>query len=334
MEINSVQFNCELTDILSELQNQLRINHIPLLQKVNETSTHFMVQCPYHNDGQERKPSAGIRKKDGKFHCFACSEIHSLPEVISHCFGEDDYTGKFGWKWLLKNFAVTEIEERKNVDLDFARSGIYSNNSKRNRSNSNTDNFVSEEELDSYRYTHPYMYKRGLTDEIIETFDIGFDSNSKCITFPVRDIQGNCLFIARRSVVTKYFNYPKGVEKPLYGLYEYFNELRNTKQMPMRDQDEIIICEGMFDALTCWVYGRYALALNGLGSPLQFEQLKALPLRKLILATDNDEKGRQAKKRIRKNITNKIITEFEIPNGKKDINELDAIEFDKMQEIW
>ena len=105
MVINGIPFNCTVERIVEELQSQLRINHINLLQKVINTTDNVMVSCPYHKDGQERKPSAGIRKTDGTFHCFTCGEVHTLQEVISHCFGYyDDLVGSFGWKWLTKNF--------------------------------------------------------------------------------------------------------------------------------------------------------------------------------------------------------------------------------------
>ena len=55
------------------------------------------------------------------------------------------------------------------------------------------------------------MYKRRSTDEIIEKFDVGFDNHFelkdkfgkvksvlRCLTFPVRDINGNTLFIAEK----------------------------------------------------------------------------------------------------------------------------------------
>ena len=176
--------------------------------------------------------------------------------------------------------------------------------------------YVSEEELDSYRYTHKYLYERGMTDEIIETFDLGYDKNLRTITFPVRDINGNTLFIARRNIKFKRYQYPAGVEKPLYGLYE----ISRLESAP----DEIIVCEGMFDALTCWVYGKYAVALNGLGNDLQFKQLSRLSARKLILATDMDGAGLKARQRIRDNVKTKIITEYRCDiNKAKDINAMD-----------
>ena len=338
MKINDIQFNCELLDILQELISQLRANNIQLIQKYKEGPTHIQICCPYHAKGMERRPSAGIRKDDGIFHCFACNEVHSLQEVISHCFGHtDDITGTFGWKWLLKNFATVEVEERKDIELEFDR-----NINHRNVSNSNLHQFVTEEELDKYRYIHPYMYERGLTDDVIEIFDIGYDFSTESITFPIKDVSGNCLFVARRSVKTKFFNYPEGVEKPLYGLYEYYSMFSDSKQQYFNlwaelnpAANEIIVCESMLDALSFWTVGKYAVALNGLGNELQFKQLRELPCRKIILATDMDERGLKARKRIRQNIgSRKIITEYIFPKGRKDANDCTKEELMNLEEVF
>lgn len=347
MIINDVLFNCELEDILTELVSQLRANDIQLINKRKDGPTHIQICCPYHSNGMERRPSAGIRKEDGIFHCFACNEVHTLPEVISHCFGHtDDVIGSFGWQWLLKNFATVQIEERKDVSLDFSRHSTNSSLVISNRSSSGacdrSNLFVTEQELDKYRYFHPYMYKRGLTDDIIELFDIGYDKDTECITFPVRDINGNTLFVARRSVKSKFFNYPKHVTKPLYGLYEYYSMFSDGKQSRFNswisinhDGNEIIVCESMLDALSFWTVGKYAVALNGVESELQVQQLKELPCRKIILATDSDEKGMLARQRLRKKIGNrKLITEYMFPEGRKDANECTKEELLCIEEVF
>ena len=317
MIINDVQFNCSIEDILTELVSQLRVNNIPLIAKQRDSGDHIQITCPYHSNGMERKPSAGLRKSDGIFHCFACGEIHTLPEVISHCFGHDeDLMGTWGWTWLLKNFAITQVEERKDVELDFGNRGfVPSNMVHKNMDDSERHKrYITEEELDKYRYTHPYLYKRGMTDEIIELFDIGVDLQSKCITFPNLDKNGNCLFVARRGINSKWFNYPAHVQKPLYGLYQLYQ----LHPFP----NEVIVCESMFDALSFWTVGKYACALNGLGNELQFKQLRELPCREIILATDMDKRGLAARERIRKNMKNtKIIAEYFFPEGRKDAND-------------
>lgn len=333
MILNNTPINAELGDILRELKAQLVANNIPLLRDIKDTPDNIMVTCPYHKNGQERRPSAGIKKSDGLFHCFTCGEVHTLQEVISFCLGKpEDVVGVFGWNWILKNFLTVQVEERKNVDLDYSRNPVRS-----------VKSTVSEEELDSYREYHPYMWKRKMTPEVVEIFDIGYDKKTQSITFPVRDLNGDCLFVARRSVNTKFFNYPAGVEKPVYGLYEY-NQVRNQlmKEVYMLRApatvldkcNEVIICESMIDAITCWVYGKLAVALNGLGNELQFKQLRDMPCRKFILATDNDEAGRAARVRLRKYIKNKLITEYVFPKDRKDINDLSKEEFEKLEEIF
>lgn len=308
MQINDIVLNAELLDILNELRRQLNINNIPLLSKIKDTGDNIMVACPYHNNGQEKRPSAGIRKSDGVFHCFACGETHSLPEVISYCFGYDDILGKEGLKWLLKNFAVTQVNNRDDIFIDCDRKNAIKSDFERSKA------YIDDSILEQYRYYHEYMYKRKLTDEVIELFDIGYDKETDCITFPIRDIDGNCLGIARRSTKGKYFNYPQGFEKPLYGLYELYT----LDEFPK----EVIICESMLDALSFWTVDKYAVALNGLGNQKQFEQLRELPCRALILCTDMDEAGLSARKKIKQNIGNsKIIYEYYLPDNRKDANE-------------
>lgn len=341
MKINDIEFNCGLEEILDELIAQMRLNGIQYIQKMKPTSTHIQVSCPYHNDGMERRPSAGIRRDDGLFHCFACGEVHSLPEVISYCLGHpDDVIGKFGWNWLLKNFATIQVEDRKDVEIDLERNNLSNKSSILDSSANNQLLWVSEEELDSYRYYHPYWAKRGITDEeIIELFDLGYDKKTDCITFPNRDINGNCLFVARRSVKTKFFSYPQGVEKPLYGLYEYNTHQyrsrawKNSREWYLKGQS-IVICESMIDCLRLWQNGRYALALNGLGSESQFKQLRALPCRQYILATDMDAPGLRARDVLKRELSNKIVTEYFLPEGRKDIGDCTDTEIQNLQEYF
>lgn len=273
--------------------------------------------------------------------CFACGETHTLPEMISYCLGHtEDILGKQGFKWIMKNFATVQVEDRKDVEIDMERNHSTNKNSVLGSSSDNKLNRISEEELDSYRYYHQYWKKRGITDEdIIELFDLGYDVKTDCITFPVRDKDGNCLFVARRNVKTKWFNYPAGAEKPLYGLYEINVNIKHRSELLKSEYVnplEIFVCESMIDCILLCQAGYWAVALNGLGNELQFKQLRELPCRKLILATDNDTAGQNARERIRKNITNKLITEIMFPTNRKDIGECTADEIKNIHEweVW
>ena len=322
MEVNNHVILDDTQDILIELRKQLELNGVKRFAKFIDSGNNIQTNCPFHKEGQERKPSFGINKKTGECHCFGCGWSGTLSEMISNCFGKDDF-GAYGNKWLIRNFLSVAVESRPDIDVDFCR---------RKKITSETKKYISEQELDSYRYTHPYMYKRKLTDEIIDLFDIGYDKNTECITFPNRDINGNCLFVARRSVKTKFFNYPQDVEKPVYGLYECNICAKTIKNW---FPDEIIICESMIDALTCWVYGKYAVALNGTGNENQFKTLRNMPNRKFILATDMDEAGLKARERIRQSLGNKLVTEYVWDiNVAKDINDMNKEYFDSLKEVF
>lgn len=304
MNISGTIINADVGDIIKELRTQLAQHGIYKFAKMFDSGDDLMICCPYHKDGQERRPSAGIRKTDGMFHCLACGETHSLIELIANCLGYKDALQ--GYKWLVQNFATTEVKERGRINVSFTRNV-------RTNIPDNTITKIGEDELDSYRYTHPYLYKRGLTDEIIEKFDLGYDKSTDSITFPVRDINGDCMFVARRSVNTKRFDLPKGINKPLYGMYE----LSRVQRM-----DKLYVCEGLFDCLRLWCVDKFAVAGFGcLFNNYQIKQIQDLPCRIVVLALDNDRAGIEASERLRKCITNKIVKEVILPEGRKDIGE-------------
>jgi len=97
---------------------------------------------------------------------------------------------------------------------------------------------------------------------------------------------------------------------------------------------ELYVTESMIDCLRLWQIGKYAVAMNGTGSEKQFEDLKNLPCRKLILATDSDNAGMKAREKIRHNVRNKIITEIILPKGRKDIGECSDEELRNLEEVF
>lgn len=325
-EVKGIPILVDEIEILQELKNQVYEKQgKELLRKIKRSGDNIMICCPNHNDGQERNPSCGIttiRKGDkpsGTVHCFACNYVDTLQGMISKCFGYED-NGEYGTKWLLENFISGEQYERPLPNLTFYRD-----------KETKIINYVNEEELSKYRFYHPYMFKRRLTEDVIEKYDIGYQKDyiheegwnpTEVITFPVKDINGNCLFVSRRSIHGKTFFLPKNISKPVYGIYE----------LP-KDCKEAIICESVFNALTCVVYGKPALAIFGTGDKEQYEVLNKLPIRKYILALDPDEAGEKGVKKLKYNIKGKILTKLIIPKG-KDINDLSYEEFINLQEIF
>ena len=305
-------------------------------------NNYYSVYCPFHSNGQERKPSCGVVINDeyrngrmykaGSFHCFACGWYGDLVTSVTEILKSRSMSIA-GIDWLKENVPGFEEEYEfeslipdnllEDVNNKFALKYIQDKTEK-------PVTYVSEEELASYRFTVPYMYERKLTDEIIAKYDIGVDMHwippgrkkeVPCITFPVRDEYGRTLFFCRRSISGKMFNLPTGVTKPVFGL-----------DMIPKGTSSIIICESIFNALTAEVYGFHAVALMGTGNAYQINQLKKLGCHEFVICMDGDEAGRKATEKLRRHLSNvAIIWSISMPDG-KDLNDCTREEFLQLYE--
>lgn len=310
--VNGIEYEVSLFQVLEDIQQECPHD---ILHTIKDLGNNIQFTCPFHSDGQERKPSCGVSTVDtykgdriipaGTVHCFTCGTTMHIDEMISFVFDYKD-SGKFGNNWLKKHYTNMLVGKKREFNLQFKDDA------------ETAELFINEEVLDSYRYTHPYMYKRGLTDEIIELFDIGYDKEMTSITMPVHDLKGRVPFIQRRSVKTKFHNYAQGVDKTnyVYGAYELLKYYPDP-------HTEVWICESILNCLTCWIYNIPAVALMGVGAGNQFDILKKLPYRNYVLALDPDGPGQTAqwtlyhKLKHSKNLAKLIYT-----NTRDDINDL------------
>ena len=176
---------------------------------------------------------------------------------------------------------------------------------------------ISDDILDEYRWIHSYMYRRGLTDQLIAKFDIGYDEDSDCITFPVRNMQGETVFLQRRGVKAKFHKYEERAPKTeyLYGEYEL--------SLYAADAMTVVVTESIINALSLWKHNIPAVALMGLGGGIQMDLLKNLKCRRIIIAMDPDEPGQEAANKILKALFNsKVAALIEYPSYMKE-EELD-----------
>lgn len=324
--------------ILNKMQemNLIRLSRI--------TGNYYTVYCPIHKGGQENKPSCGIllheeirngnSYPEGFCHCFTCGWAKSLPDTISEIL-KNKNIGKSGLDWLKENIPGFEVDD---TSFDYlipqtlfqSLQSSYAVNYINSQIIQESKSYISEEELASYRLTVPYMYDRKLTDEIIEKYDIGYDAHYipsgrkkevPCVTFPVKDRDGNVLFISRRSIQGKHFFLPQGIEKSIYGLYE----------LP-KNSTSVIICESAFNALTAVRYGYNAVALFGTGTPYEINQLKELGVQEFVLCLDGDEAGHKGAAKLKRALSKcAIVWTIDMP-ADKDVNDCTKEEFDVLYE--
>lgn len=312
MEIGNLYISEPASVVIDTLKLECLRRGLPYFSTLKDTSGNIMTQCPFHKGGQERKPSFGISKTNMVCHCFSCGWAGGIDEVISIILEHVEDEGEWGRKWLAQHFLSVSIERRARLDLAARASRLR-------EAWGPVVNPFDEAELSKYRFYHDYMYKRGLTNEIIELFDVGYDYDTNCLTFPVYHIDGSPAFVARRSVATKFFNYPSGVTKPVYAADLIIRRPDQVKAL----KHGVLITESIFNCLTAWKQGWPAVSLLGLGNEFQFETLRKLPVRNFTLALDPDEAGRKASAKLRQQLPNKILRQLDLPEG-VDVNDLDV----------
>lgn len=330
LEVNGLFIDTTPSQILNDLKYQCEKNGVNYFRSIRQGNDNIQFSCPFHSEGQEKHPSAGITttkmiRPNGKVvpagtvHCFTCGYSANLAEFVSNVFGRMD-GGFYGNMWLKKNYITSTVVEREPLKLNMQRGEI------KNQQQTKPQKFISERELDGYRYYHNYMWKRGLNKEIVELFDIGYDKNRKALTFPVHDNEGRVPFIQTRSVGVKFHHYEKDVCKTnyLYGEYEGRNMYPHA--------DRWVVTESILNALTWWIYmtpitGIPAIALMGVGGGEQYKLLEQLPGRTLILALDPDKAGETASEKIFRLLRGKkVIERLEYPDWmyeqKRDLNDI------------
>lgn len=142
-----------------------------------------------------------------------------------------------------------------------------------------------------------YLNSRGITDELISEFKLGFGGKfygKFWITIPIKDIDGNFMFFKLRKDPDdskneiKYIVYPKGKEATLYGWEELENKNNNM----------IVVCEGELDRLILYKNGIPAVTSTGGAGTFKDEWAQYFNhLDKIYLCFDKDETGEQGLQR-------------------------------------
>lgn len=308
IKLGDKQLNADVLDVLTDVKTDLAMQGVSLLADIKKHGNSYLVSCPVHKQGQEKHASCSVDCDTGIFHCFTCGISGNLAKFVSYCYGRVD-EGAFGKDWLLNKYETITLPSLITPVAPTVKK-----------------TYATEGELQRYRYYHPYMFQRGLTEDVINKFDIGYDAQTDSITFPVRDIYGNLMFVARRSVNTKFYHYPEGVEKPV----AYLNYI------PQNCSD-VWVCESFINALTCWKRGICAVALMGLGTAYQAKELcKRKDIRGITLAFDGDVYGDKGAVRFGNILKKQFIVEKLIVPPGKDLNDLTDEEWTQLTKtmLW
>ena len=307
-KVNNKVITEPIKNILLKLKSELKNGK---LNDIIDKGDNYLITCPVHKGGHESHPSCQIyadrygELEYGKVHCFTCGYVDNLSGFIEKCF--DELTPNFGIDWLLERFGATYVEELIHIpELTLKREEkkIITN-------------------IDKYKHDHDYLINRGISKDIIDKFNIGYDPKLEAVVFPVYDEHGDLTLITKRSVKDKKFYIDEDVKKPVYLLDTIIKENIKT----------VYVCESQINALTLWSWGYPAIALIGTGSVNQYPILNKSGIRNYILCFDGDEAGDKGIERFKRNIRDDVfICVKKIPRT-KDINDLKKDEFLQLETV-
>ncbi|MCS0827449.1 toprim domain-containing protein [Cytobacillus firmus] len=166
-----------------------------------------------------------------------------------------------------------------------------------------------------------YIWGRGIADEIMRKFVVGYDKEQEAVAFFWRDWKtGKVVNVKFRKIKSKIFYYADGqqIKNHLYGLYDVIKG----------SHKEVFLVESEIDCLYLWSLGFPAVALGGSNfSEEQKRKLLLSGIETLIIATDRDKAGWRIRKQIERELGGLVnLKNLHIPSYANDVNDLAGFE--------
>lgn len=257
--------------------------------------------CPLCGSGTGKSGTGAftITPEGNSWKCFACDKGGDTLDLIGYVEGIDDYNSK-----------LTRAGELFNLDIDMATE--YQNQSKSGQvadTHSSIHTSVDGNYIEFYKKANSnignttYAKDRGLSDSILSRFKIGFVEDWKHPNAP-ENVTGSPRLIIpvtqtsylARDTRKDIPEYQKQYAKTKVGGSNIFN----GRAFIEHGDRPIFVVEGEIDALSIMEVGGLAIGLGSTSNTKKLAELvKGKELaRPLILALDNDPRGKKAQEQL------------------------------------
>jgi DNA primase len=274
-------------------------------KKARVRGDEFLACSPFR---EERHPSFSVNLQTGLFIDFGNpDEFWRKGNFIKLLAFLENITFEEAEEMLLESYGINldtadSLELSLNLELEKPKPKIF-----------------TVDELRPYLYRHKsYLLRRGISEEIMKKFVVGYDKEQQAVAFFWQDAKtGKVVNVKFRSIKGKQFYYIEGGQPIRHHIFALYHVIKEGHK-------EVFIVESEIDALYLWTHGYPAIAIGG--SNLTEEQKELLlmsGIETLILATDNDTVGRSIRKSIIKNLGGYMnLKNFPFPEHAKDVNDL------------
>lgn len=278
------------------------------LKVVGETSHDFLCLCPFH--GNTHTPSFSVSHEKGLYLCFnpSCAASGTIVELVKKVSNRNEFEAlRFiisARKESAANFQeeLSDLLDEKPEFDEFSQEVL--------------DRLYSEMSGEGREYFH----SRGINNESIDHFKLGYSKNQGMVIVPVHSPDGIPVGLVGRSIKGKSFKNSTGLprNKTLFNIHR-------AKRMG----GTAIIVESSFDAIRVHQagYPNVVATLGGSMSKVNIQNLNR-NFSKIIIMTDADQAGRELGKTLANSLKNKEIlwahysNDILYPHDAKDVGDM------------
>ncbi len=311
----------KLNSLLEEIKSKIDIvEFISDYVNLKKSGQNYKGLCPFHS---EKTPSFIVNQSKQIFHCFGCG---IGGDVISFLMKHDNLSFGEAVRYIAKKAGI------KITDLTFPKENLSGKRNELIKINEDALRFFIKNLNDS-DIAKNYLYERGINDESIEKFHLGFSTDKKNslyshlkklgysdssiiesglvisdekgyrdmfrkrIMFPIYNIHNDLIAFGGRvmdNILPKYLNTH---ETEIFKKGEILYGIQLSKD-EIRKKGYAIIVEGYIDVIISHQYG-FHNTVAPLGTALTSKHLQKLKLfcKKALLIFDSDEAGIAAARR-------------------------------------
>lgn len=252
------------------------------LDIVSQTSNDFLLLCPFH--GNRNSPSFSVSHSKGVYICFnpSCNASGSIIDLVKALSHRNDFEAlRFilsSQQEVTENFAddLESLLEEKQIFEEFSQVTL--------------DKLYTE--LKSSPQAKEYLISRGITEESMDYFKLGYSGQQNMVTVPLHSPDDLPVGIIGRSIVDKRFKNSRNLPR---------NKTMFNLNRAKRVSSTVVVCESSFDAIRVHQSG-FPNVVATLGGFLSKENVANLNryFTKIIIMTDFDDKNKHVAENCRK----------------------------------
>jgi DNA primase len=259
------------------------------LQFAGETDIEISFYCPFHSN--RHSASCSISKTTGAWLCFnpSCGETGSIIELVKKVLHKNDFEA-------MRYVYSKEAETLENFD-DLLNDALEEKPEFEEFPQEILDRLHAD--LAGNLSAREYFKSRGINEESINYFGLGYSSPTNMVSVPVHSPDGLPVGLVGRSISEKKFknstNLPRS--KTMFNIHR-------AKKIG----DNVIIVESSFDAIRVHQAG-FPNVIATLGGHISTENVSLINryFNKVTLMTDSDHAGRELASSISSRLKNKDL---------------------------